>query len=79
MAGETCDVVLVSVQLGHKHPRSSLVYVHPQGGEAEFVADVIGGMSTADLCDKWLGGRAGALDLLRSAFDNATQPQTSEA
>jgi hypothetical protein len=57
-------LVLASVQAGHKHPRSTLVYVHPSDREGQFVHDMMSGKSTEDLCNKWLGGRDGALDLI---------------
>lgn len=57
-------LVALSAALGHAEPAYTLTYAHTgPGTEAEFVTDVLGGMSTAKLAEKWFGGMGGLLQL----------------
>lgn len=57
-------LIALSATLGHAEPRNTLVYAHtPAGSEGEFVNDVLDGMTTAAIAEKWFGGISGLVQL----------------
>jgi hypothetical protein len=69
IAKSLINLVLASYQMGHSRPRESLTYTHPASPEAQLVVDIVGGMSTKELADKWFGGSDGIRDFLIAAMD----------
>lgn len=54
-------LVAVARQFGHSRPSHSICYLnHEDNPEGEFVDDMMSGMSTKALADKWFGGMEGA-------------------
>lgn len=64
-------IVLASHQLGHRSLKDSIVYLHPDTPAAEFAADIVSGMATEHLIDKWFGGGASANRLLHAMHEEA--------
>jgi hypothetical protein len=65
------DVLLrlpvVSAQLGHATPRNSITYLAGSDEpEVHFVTDILDGVPTDQIVDKWYGGSEAMLDLIKA-------------
>jgi hypothetical protein len=57
---------VIAAQLGHTAPRDSTTYLTGAGeAEIEFVVDLVGGLSTEEMAEKWYGGPNRILDFIR--------------
>ena len=57
---------VAAAQLGHAAPRNTLPYLEGSDApEVRFVIDVLGGMSTEKVADKWYGGMTEMPRLMR--------------
>ena len=73
--GETLIMLpVIAAQLGHAVPRGAATYVTGAGGaEIEFVVDLVGGLSTEEMAEKWYGGPDG----IRGFIHHMSPPETS--
>jgi hypothetical protein len=63
----------VAIQLGHASPRGSTVYIHPSDPEGQYLRDLLDGVSTDDLMERY----GFTLDAVRAIFTGGTEPDQS--